>query len=66
LRSEKKVAIAYGKLIIGLSCIVPDGIICFFPSYMYMEHILKQWYDLGIIDELLKYKYMFIEKKDPI
>jgi hypothetical protein len=29
-----------------------------------MEHILKQWYDLGIIKELMKYKFLFIEKKD--
>ena len=59
-----KVATAYGKLLIGLSTTVPDGILCFFPSYMYMQHILNQWYELGIIDELLKYKFMFIEKKD--
>ncbi len=57
-------ATAYGKLLIGLAGIVPDGILCFFPSYMYMEHILKQWWDLGIIEELMKYKFLFIEKKD--
>ena len=24
-----------------------------------MEHLLKQWFDLGIIDELMKYKFLF-------
>lgn len=33
---------------------------------MYMEHLLKDWYDNGIISEILKKRSLFIEKKDPI
>lgn len=64
-RSDMKVSNAYAQLLRGLSEIVPDGILCFFPSYIYMEHILKHWKQSGMIDQLLKYKYVFIEKKDP-
>jgi DNA excision repair protein ERCC-2 len=53
-------------LLISLSLIVPDGILCFFPSYMYMEHLLKEWYETGIIAEIIKHRSLFIEKKDTI
>ena len=49
----------------GLSEIVPDGILVFFPSYVYMEHILKHWRQSGMIEQLIEFKYIFIEKKDP-
>lgn len=49
---------------LSLSDIVPDGILCFFPSYMYMEHVLKEWADDGLIDPLLDKRFIFIEKKD--
>lgn len=57
---------AYGQLLRGLSEIVPDGILCFFPSYVYMEHILKHWKQSKMIDQLIEYKYIYIEKKDPV
>lgn len=45
---------------------MPDGILCFFPSYMYMEHVLKEWSDDGLIEEILSRRYIFLEKKDPL
>ena len=54
---------AYGQLLKGLSEIVPDGILVFFPSYVYMEHILRLWKQSGMIDQLLESKYVYIEKK---
>lgn len=66
LRSDKNVSKNYGSLLITLASIVPDGILCFFPSYMYMEHLLKEWYDTGIISEIVKHRSLFIEKKDTI
>jgi len=26
----------YGSLLVELSVVVPDGMVCFFPSYLYM------------------------------
>jgi DNA excision repair protein ERCC-2 len=31
-----------------------------------MEHLLKEWYDTGIIAEIIKHRSLFIEKKDTI
>ena len=39
----------YGNLLIELSGIVPDGIVCFFTSYKYMEHIIVKWDEMGIL-----------------
>lgn len=39
----------YGSLMIELSGIVPDGMVCFFPSYKYMEHVVVKWNEMGIL-----------------
>ena len=39
----------YGNLIVELSHTVPDGIVCFFTSYKYMEHMIVQWNDMKIL-----------------
>jgi DNA excision repair protein ERCC-2 len=44
--------------------IVPDGLVAFFPSYLYMESIVSAWNDLGMLQELLKHKLIFIETPD--
>jgi len=54
----------YGNLLIELCGIVPDGIVCFFPSYKYMEDVLLQWNQMGILDQISEYKLTFIESKD--
>jgi DNA excision repair protein ERCC-2 len=54
----------YGNLLVEMAAIVPDGMVCFFPSYLYMENVVASWYDQGIIDQLLKYKLLFIETQD--
>ena len=43
---------------------MPDGIVAFFPSYLYMERILCRWHEMGVLERLLKRKLLFIEKKD--
>eukprot|EP00056_Hartaetosiga_gracilis_P004106 m.71529 g.71529 ORF g.71529 m.71529 type:complete len:57 (+) comp11707_c0_seq16:1682-1852(+) len=39
-----------------MSKIVPDGIVCFFVSYEYLESMVTAWFDQGIIDEIRKRK----------
>lgn len=41
----------------------PDGIVTFFPSYSFMEEIVTEWKKLGLIEEILKHKLLFIETK---
>ena len=54
----------YGNLLVELSEVVPDGIVCFFTSYKYMENIIQKWHELGIIKKILENKLIYIETKD--
>ena len=47
-----------------LSQIVPDGMVCFFTSYKYMEHILIKWSEMGVLSQILENKLIFIETTD--
>ncbi|KRX94010.1 TFIIH basal transcription factor complex helicase XPD subunit, partial [Trichinella pseudospiralis] len=63
-RDDTSVIRNYGTLLLELSRIVPDGIVCFFTSYMYMENTVAFWYKQGIIDRIMKNKLLFIETQD--
>jgi DNA excision repair protein ERCC-2 len=63
-RDDTAVTRNYGQLLVETAKIVPDGIVCFFTSYLYLESVVASWYDQGIIDTLLKYKLLFIETQD--
>ena len=54
----------YGNLIVELSQTVPDGIVCFFTSYKYMEHMIVQWNDMKILQKVLEHKLIYIETTD--
>jgi len=51
----------YGDLIVELSAIVPDGIVCFFTSYKYMEQMIIHWNEMKILSNVLENKLIFIE-----
>ena len=61
LRTEPSVVRNYGTLILELSKSVPDGLICFFPSYAYMEDIISLWSESNFINEFSKSKVIFVE-----
>lgn len=63
-RNDDSIARNYGQLLIELCSTVPDGICCFFPSYMYMEAIVQTWERLGLISQIIKHKLIFLETKD--
>ena len=64
LRQDTGVVQNYGKLLVELAAVVPDGMVAFFTSYRYMEDIVSNWKELGILEQLLKHKLIFIETKD--
>lgn len=39
-RDDSSIIRNYGSLLVELSATVPDGMVCFFPSYRYMENII--------------------------
>ncbi|VDM45177.1 unnamed protein product [Toxocara canis] len=65
-REDAAVIRNYGNLVLEMASIVPDGIVVFFTSYAYMENVVATWYDQRIIDELMKYKLLFIETTDAL
>jgi DNA excision repair protein ERCC-2 len=63
-RNDIAVIRNYGNLLVEMSAIVPDGVVCFFTSYLYMEQIVASWYEQGIIDSIQRNKLLFIETQD--
>ena len=64
VRNEPGVVRNYGTLLIEFSKITPDGMVVFFPSYLYMESIISMWQGMGILDEVWKYKLILVETPD--
>lgn len=63
-REDTAVIRNYGQLLVETAKCVPDGVVCFFTSYLYLESVVASWYDQGIVDTLLRYKLLFIETQD--
>ncbi|SBT76534.1 TFIIH basal transcription factor complex helicase XPD subunit, putative [Plasmodium ovale] len=64
LRNDMNVVKNYGMLLVEMCKNIPDGIVAYFPSYIYMEQVISFWYESGIISDVLEYKLIFIETKD--
>uniref|UniRef100_A0A2P2I4Y2 General transcription and DNA repair factor IIH helicase subunit XPD n=1 Tax=Hirondellea gigas TaxID=1518452 RepID=A0A2P2I4Y2_9CRUS len=63
-REDPAVVRNYGKLLVEMAITVPDGMVCFFTSYLYLESVVATWYDHGIINDLQRHKLVFIETQD--
>lgn len=66
VRADKAVVRNYGNLAVELAATVPDGIVIFFTSYVYMEQMISTWHEMGIINRLFERKLVFIETPDSI
>lgn len=64
IRNDPSIVRNYGNLLIEFSKITPDGLVVFFPSYLYMESIISSWQAMGILDEVWKYKLILVETPD--
>jgi DNA excision repair protein ERCC-2 len=54
IRNDPAVVRNYGQLLVEMCKVVPDGLVCFFPSYNYLETIVAMWSEMGIIGEVAK------------
>ncbi|PNF15637.1 TFIIH basal transcription factor complex helicase XPD subunit [Cryptotermes secundus] len=63
-REDVAVVRNYGQLLVEIATIVPDGVVCFFTSYLYLESVVASWYDQGVVDSLQRNKLLFIETQD--
>ncbi|KAG4439795.1 DNA-dependent ATPase of the nucleotide excision repair factor 4 complex [Cadophora sp. M221] len=64
VRNEPSVVRNYGHLLTEFAKLTPDGMVVFFPSYLYMESIISMWQGMGILDEVWKYKLILVETPD--
>lgn len=64
VRNEPSVVRNYGLLLTEFAKLTPDGMVVFFPSYLYMESIISMWQGMGILDEVWKYKLILVETPD--
>lgn len=53
MRTDEGVERNYGKLLLEMVSIVPDGIVCFFVSYSYMDGIVNSWNEKGILKVII-------------
>lgn len=64
MRSQPDVVRNYAALLLQMAQIVPDGIVCFFPSYHYLEMIVSMWHEMGMLHKLVHHKLVFVETED--
>ncbi|KXJ89685.1 DNA repair helicase [Microdochium bolleyi] len=64
VRNEPSVVRNYGNLLTEFARVTPDGMVVFFPSYLYMESIISMWQGMGILDEVWQYKLILVETPD--
>jgi len=64
IRNDPSVVRNYGNILIEFAKITPDGMVVFFPSYLYMESIISMWQGMSILDEVWKYKLLLVETPD--
>jgi len=65
-RKDKAVVQNFFLLLKAMAEIVPDGIVCFFVSYISMDQIVTSWYKDGRLKQLLEKKLIFIETPDMV
>ncbi|KAK6367223.1 TFIIH/NER complex ATP-dependent 5'-3' DNA helicase subunit [Lithohypha guttulata] len=64
VRSDPNVVRNYGNLLFEFAKITPDGLVVFFPSYLYMEMIISMWQAMGVLDRIWQYKLLLVETPD--
>ncbi|KAF2862257.1 DNA repair helicase [Piedraia hortae CBS 480.64] len=63
-RDDPQVVRNYGNLLIEFSKLTPDGVVVFFPSYLYMERVISAWQRMEILDGIWQNKLILVETPD--
>jgi DNA excision repair protein ERCC-2 len=66
LRNDQDVIKGYGQLLEELSHTVPDGLVGFFTSKMYIRNVVQIWFESGILSRLSKQRPVFFETEDVV
>ncbi|EER07549.1 helicase, putative, partial [Perkinsus marinus ATCC 50983] len=65
-RKDEEVSKCYGTLLEELVQVVPDGVVCFFTSKVFMQQVVRTWYDSGTLARLSTHKVVFFETDDVV
>ncbi|KAI3990955.1 hypothetical protein MKX01_026139 [Papaver californicum] len=66
LRSDPSVIRNYGRLLLEMVAAIPHGVICLFDSYSYMDGVVGRWNEMGILQDIMQHKLVFIETQDVV
>ena len=66
LRNDADVIRGYGQLLEELAQTVPDGLVGFFTSKMYIRNVVQIWFEAGILSRLSKQRPVFFETEDVV
>ncbi|TEB18611.1 adenosine tri phosphatase [Perkinsus sp. BL_2016] len=66
LRNDADVIKGYGQLLEELSQTVPDGLVGFFTSKMYIRNVVQIWFEAGILTRLSQQRPVFFETEDVV
>jgi DNA excision repair protein ERCC-2 len=66
VRTDPAVVRNYGQILLEFAKMTPDGLVAFFPSYIYLETIVALWTEYRLIEKLLQYKLVFVETPDAL
>ncbi|KAL6070053.1 DEAD H (Asp-Glu-Ala-Asp His) box helicase 11, variant 3 [Balamuthia mandrillaris] len=62
-RSSPKLMEELGYALLNLCHVIPDGLVCFFPSYAYADSVMSTWRQSGLLETLNAKKKVFVEPK---
>ncbi|CAG8527014.1 2198_t:CDS:10 [Ambispora leptoticha] len=62
-RTDEKLIDQLGQTISNLCNIIPDGIVCFFGSYAYLEKVYLRWQQNNTLERIQKRKKIFREPR---
>jgi Rad3-related DNA helicase len=54
----------FGNMMVNYCRMIPGGVVIFFPSYTYMDHIHNTWKERGVVNRIMKLKNVFLESKN--
>ena len=66
LRNDPDVIRGYGSLLEEFSQTVPDGIVAFFTSKMYMRLVVQRWFESGLLTRICARRPIFFETEDVV
>ncbi|KAI8442064.1 hypothetical protein MSG28_005703 [Choristoneura fumiferana] len=53
-----------GQAVLWVSQVTPNGVLCFLPSYMLMNKLVKRWRESGMWAQLNDTKHVFMESRN--